>query len=319
MGKILSGIVTGIFLISAILGTISLLPDVQEYVEKIFGGQNFAIILLYFLIIVGFAILIIPILVANRVIDFIAQWITRRNVSITILEGSKRHLGGVLLFKIEYTALLNNGYFRIQLRSPFNEEDSLYPYYNKIIKKGILRGHFQKRSFQYKWDIPTNFTQGKFKINIELWNMISWFGIRKQYRLKMQEEFVDINESTPKQIISIHKVTNPKLKALDNIDLNSKPMSGWICIKIQNTNDFDIKDCFGKIVTDIGDYALYDYEAFIKNGEKSNIEDFVVFPIDNNSTKRLYAKIESNNTIVKSEIDFGKEEINQELSLITSF
>lgn len=312
-----STIATVIFLALALFTFIPEIPDIQkslvdygQYVALmlfigILAGTSFAILVSVMFVIIG--------------ADLFTQAVYGKNLSVNILEKSRKHLGGVLFLETKYNGVLSKGYLRFIIRSPFNEVNIFKQEYNETTKKGVLNARFKNDVFYCKWNIPENFVHGEFNIDVEVRDVIALFRLRIPYLVKKHNLKVIINEKSQKQIVSIHKVTNPNLRDLTNICSNDSSLEGWICLKMQNTKDYDVDDCFGTVNTDIGSYDVYDYELFKKNEKnemKPNLENYRIFSIKSNSTKRLYANIKSTQPQIAVHFDFDDEEINEQFSIV---
>lgn len=61
---------------------------------------------------------------------------------------------------------------------------------------------------------------------------------------------------------------NSDIQELTPFNIKSKPVSGWICVKVYNDMNVNMKGCFDCTKTDIDQFYLYDYQEFLRNDNK---------------------------------------------------
>jgi hypothetical protein len=118
--------------------------------------------------------------------------------------------------------------------------------------------------------------------------------------------------------ITIIDLIKPEYERVHMRPLNvaSFPTEGWIGTDVTNNSDNEIRGCFGKMKTDVGEFLLYDWETYERNPKtREGADPYKVFNFIRYETKRLYAHIKTNTTKVSVILDVGKKTINRELSL----
>jgi hypothetical protein len=232
-----------------------------------------------------------------------------------VLDKSNIYLGGSLVFEAKFSAWLNHGFIVTRIQTQFGEYEEIFVSYDKTTKLGKLNKKYTDRILNWKWKIPSNFSNGKYTISIILYDIedIFWYWKNKNI-MKFTVQTIVIKEP-PKKTVEIQKIMKPSIKTIKSLELNTKPMSGWICVKVYNDTDIEHGGCYGEITTDNKKFQLYDYEEFLKNGKNQDIDPYATFSLEPKSTKRLYADIKTDTDLIKISLDIGKEEIVKELPL----
>ena len=115
-----------------------------------------------------------------------------------ILDESKPHIGGSLVFETEFNSWLQNGFIRIIIKTKYEEKDDFTIRYNKAKKIGELFGIYRigkDTPIRWRWNIPTNFPDGEYKIKIIIYDMINLLGFKKNindFTMKHQITITDI-------------------------------------------------------------------------------------------------------------------------------
>jgi len=237
-----------------------------------------------------------------------------------VTEKSKPYLGGYLAFQAEISGWLYAGYVSARIKTEFEEDQIFRVEYDKKKKMGNMHRLRKNHQLQWKWKIPNDFSDGEHEISIALHDTENIFFIWKGDTLRREINYKVIITRHPKNI-EIQKITRPTIKTINEIDLNSTQISGWICVKVYNDTDVNHSGCYGQAIINNTEFPLYDYEEFLKRGSTENIDAYTSFTLEQNSIKRLYANIELTRTQkekddqIKISIDIGKEEIVRELPL----
>ncbi|MCV0373679.1 MAG: hypothetical protein K5793_09030 [Nitrosarchaeum sp.] len=309
---------TILLIITAIIGMPTLFVQTASQTEQlnvffdnqyVKAGLAIALLMLVSLAFPIFGIIVIKLLTVCH------NAIRNPNFLVKITDESELHIGGSIFLEATFKGTFSNGYIITHIRSPYGEVKKYEDRYEKDKKLGRIRGTF-KNDIPVNWvcEIPETFHHGTYHVTIELFDITTWlFSIRTTQKLTTERFDVPITKQQEKPI-DIQTVIKPHIKSLNAVDLSSKPLSGWICIKTYNDSKENKNNCFGIVKTDMGQFSLYDYESFLRDG-KTNLDGYASFSFDAHSAKRLFAEIKSNTTIITVSIDLGKEQVSKELVL----
>lgn len=270
---------------------------------------------------VSFYALIVTLLVA--VATFFGQLIVSavmrfngKMLDVTMLEKSKIETGGSIDIDGRLTGDLENGYITFVVETPFGTMEKIRLFYDEEKKVGRLNGNLIRKHFLIHWNIPANLVgsdeQYHVTVNLvdvyvlKLFRVFKWKHVGARWQTDIQ-----INEPK-KPNIEIQKLIRPHIDGLTVLNGNDLSKSGWICVKVYNDTERTHKDCFGKIKTDSGEFALYDYNNIVANHSNGKTNPF--FTIDAHSPKILCANIQTKDMVITITIDVGKEEICKELT-----
>jgi len=306
--------------ISVIAGFIILVitsvANLQQFLDENTSNGIVAITLFILLLVVISALTIFGTISIIAAFDYLFAKLATKNFSANIMPESIIKLGGTIFIQSEFSGVLKHGYLIAHISSPFNETKPITSHYDDTKKLGTI--NTGKFDIKWKWNIPENYFDGEYEIRVELWDVINWAKIRKiPFIVKTQDLTIDVSRKTEEKI-AIQKIILPPIKSISKFD--SKLQSGWICIKIYNSIEQKINCCFGFISTNEGQFPIYDYKSYLRDKKENDLDLYLSFSLEPNSTKLLYSEIKGDKNHIKIIIDVGKEEITKELSLdINSF
>ena len=99
----------------------------------------------------------------------------RKESSLTVnYDESKLYLDGYVSFKADLNVWLAHGFIKTSIETPFGKTIDILSYNDGNKKKGNLKGKFNE-SIHWKWQIPSEFSDGKCKVSISLYDgSIMW-------------------------------------------------------------------------------------------------------------------------------------------------
>jgi len=319
--KIIVGIGTVVTTIWTVFSIPNNVTTYSDWIQNPFVKQ-----LIVILILIGFLALyilgsIIYYQIATLLMRLTYNKLISKSTSKIVIEESNLQVGGLVVFEMTLKSWLNNGFIKTVIRTAYEERTEFAIRYDEEKKTGRLTTNFplqknkQPFNLKWKWKIPSNFSTGDYMVRISICEAQNILGFKFTHEVSKKIHHISI-EQIPNQKIEIQKIMKPDISTMNCLDINSKPKSGWIRVKLYNDSNNEYNDCFGHIDTDIGQFPLYDYKEYLKNSKDQDKDAFSSFSIKPKSPKLLYADIRTNESTVKITVDFGKNRITQILPLI---
>lgn len=194
----LEKLLTVTLIIGGIFGIIATIPTIINLLNdpKIWSNPISQIVLLISLVIMLMLSNVLIAILLFRVSKFLISKLTPSSLTVSILEESRKFLGGELLFDVKFSGLFKNGYFSISMRSPYWEEETITIRYDKLKKLGLLWGNYKDRPIKLKCNIPKHFSSGEYDVKVEIYDVTNWlFSIRTTERIKQEKLKVIITET----------------------------------------------------------------------------------------------------------------------------
>ena len=188
-----------ILIIGGIFGILATIPTIIDFFDEYEIWKNDTLRMIFAISVIGliFSFQIFCSILFIRSGFLVYRNLRKSNIEISVLEDSKLCLGGKILFNVKFNAILENGFFKIMIRSPFSEEKSVTVKYDENKKIGLLRGKYENDNIKLKIPIPESFDSGNCKVIITIMDVTGWiFSIRSIREVVSKTINVDINEIT---------------------------------------------------------------------------------------------------------------------------
>jgi|APSaa5957512535_1039671.scaffolds.fasta_scaffold159718_2 hypothetical protein len=190
--KIRNVITVGLFLM-AFATFLSNGPTVYDNLNETFGGYFGVLLFIVFVIVIIFST-IISISFITKSLDYIIHKRAKQKITVKLSKESKLSLGGHLTFDVNFTNWFFNGYFVINMSSPYWEEKSIRIRYDNNTKQGQLKGKYDDEHIQLRCTIPKHWGFGEYDITIRTEDVCKWgFSLKKTMNLSSQKLSVMID------------------------------------------------------------------------------------------------------------------------------
>ena len=186
-------VITGTFLVIVVITFLSNIQSIQNNLNEMFG-EYFG--MLSFVIIVILVVISIPLSLnfITKSLDYIIHKRAKHHITVKLSKKSKLNIGGYLIFDVEFTNWFFDGYFVINMKSPYWEEKSMYIRYDDIKKQGQLKGKYDKEYMQLRCTVPSDWGFGEYNITVRAEDVCKWrFSLKKVMNLSSEKLKVEIN------------------------------------------------------------------------------------------------------------------------------
>jgi len=186
--------VTGTFLVSIIITFAFNIQSIQNNLNEMFG-EYFGMLSFGVVIILVVIFIVVSFDFVTKSIDYIIHKRAKQKITVKLSKESKLCIGGYFIFDVNFTNWFFDGYFVINIRSPYWEEKSMRVRYDDIQKQGLLKGKYDDKHIQLRCVIPCSWGFGKYDITIRAEDLCKWrFSLKKIMNLSSQKLQVMIND-----------------------------------------------------------------------------------------------------------------------------
>lgn len=186
--------ITGTFLVIAIITFVSNIQSIQNNLNEMFG--EFGMLSFVIIVILVVISMIMSLDFITKSLDYIIHKRAKHHITVKLSKKSKLCIGGYLIFDVEFTNWFFDGYFVINMKSPYWEEKSTYIRYDDIKKQGQLKGKYDKECIQLRCMVPSDWGFGEYNITVRAEDVCKWrFSLKKIMNLSSENLKVEINKS----------------------------------------------------------------------------------------------------------------------------
>ena len=194
MGKlnaVSAGILFTIVVVTFLSNGLVIYNNLNETFGESFGMFSFGIVVI--LVAVS---MVLSLDFITKSLDYIIHKRAKQTIKVKLSKESKLHLGGHLIFDVNFTNWFFNGYFVIHMKSPYWEEKSMYLRYDDGTKQGLLKGKYDDKDIQLRCTVPNDWGIGEYNITIRAEDVCKWrFSLKRVMNLSSKRLKVNIIES----------------------------------------------------------------------------------------------------------------------------